>query len=36
MGTESLGHLELSSDMAPQAIFSFWEHANDIAVALFQ
>lgn len=37
MGTESLGrHFELSSDMAPQVICSFWTGVKNIALALCQ
>lgn len=36
MGTESLGHFELSSDMAPQVTCSFWERVKDIVLVLCQ
>lgn len=36
MGTEGLGHMELSSDIAPQLICSFLEHIKDIALAICQ
>jgi len=36
MGTENFGHLQLSSDLAPQVICSFWDRVKDVALALCQ